>query len=130
MRISDWSSDVCSSDLNSLFEDSGRFYELRDGVNYTGALTIKARDDGATYGPNPATLDGVTVTGNSFVNTGSYATRTELAVRIGETGPANAGPTGVVISGNTLDAIDVVLPDATAAQLALADVLARSEARR
>src|SRR3546814_8312100 len=71
MRISDWSSDVCSSDL------------------------------------------------------------------IGETGQVNAGPTGVVVSGNTFDDIDVVFTDATAAPLDLAAILAantvtgsRSEERR
>lgn len=69
--------------------------ESKEGVG----LTVKARDDGATYGPFPASVDNIdivscTITGN------------ERGMRFGEPGKDNATPTNVtvedcVLLGNT-----------------------------
>ena len=61
-------------------------------------LTVKARDDGVTYGAFPATLTNVTIDDG-------LVTGNERGIRIGEPGKNNAGPTNVVvedvcISGN------------------------------
>ena len=70
---------------NSSFANNGR--GSANGV----ALTIKARDDGSTYGAIPATLDGVTVTGCDF-------DANERDIYFGEPAKNNAGPTGVAVS--------------------------------
>ncbi len=58
-------------------------------------LTVKARDDGGSYGPYPATLDGVTINGGTY--SGNKA-----GIRLGEPGKANAGPTGAQVRDATL----------------------------
>ena len=65
------------------------------GTSQGAALMIKARDDGTTYGANPATLTNVTITGGTF-------TGNERGIRIGEPNKTNAGPTNVVIHGASL----------------------------
>ena len=65
--------------------------KAKDGA----ALMIKARDDGATYGVYPATLDSVLISGGSF-------TGNERGIRFGEPGKTNSGPTNVVILGAAL----------------------------
>jgi len=65
---------------------TGNGIESTNGVG----LTVKARDDGATYGANPATLDTVTINGGTF-------TGNERGIRFGEPGKNNAGPTNVVV---------------------------------
>jgi len=67
---------------------TGNGLTAKDGA----ALMIKARDDGATYGEHPATLNNVRITGGTF-------TGNERGIRFGEPGQTNAGPTGVVITG-------------------------------
>jgi len=71
---------------NNSFNGNGNC--SKEGV----ALTVKARDDGG-YGGNPASLDGVTITGNTFESN-------ERSIRIGEPGKNNATPTNVVINNN------------------------------
>lgn len=71
--------------LNSTIANNGT------GDAAVGAgLAVKARDDGATYGAYPATLDGVTIRGTTV--SGS-----PTGVVFGEPGKANAGPTGVEV---------------------------------
>ncbi len=64
------------------------------GAKEGTGMTIKARDDGATYGPFPATLDNVQVTGGVF-------TGNERGIRFGEPGKDNATPTNVVVMYNS-----------------------------
>ncbi len=75
-----------------------------DGINFTNnglgvrdgvALMLKARDDGATYGANPATLTNVRIQNSTI-------TGNERGIRLGEVGRSNAGPTNVTVSRNTL----------------------------
>jgi uncharacterized repeat protein (TIGR01451 family) len=75
--------------LNNIFAGNG--LATRDG----GALLIKARDDGATYGALPATLVAVNVMSNTIVSN-------ERGIRLGEPNQANAGPTQVTITKNTI----------------------------
>ncbi|MGI2336924.1 MAG: right-handed parallel beta-helix repeat-containing protein, partial [Dehalogenimonas sp.] len=75
--------------LNSTFSNCG--IGSANGVG----LTIKARDDGSSYGANAATLQNVSITANSF-------SANNLAIAIGEPGKNNAGPTLVSISNNSL----------------------------
>ena len=62
------------------------------GFSHVGGagITVKARDDGGTYGSDPATLDGLTIE-NGTIN------GTSTGIRIGEPGKTTAGPTGVTI---------------------------------
>ena len=53
-------------------------------------ITFKARDDGTTYAPFPATLSGVLVDGGTI-------TGNERGIRLGEPGKNNATPTNVTI---------------------------------
>ncbi|MCF8369915.1 MAG: carboxypeptidase regulatory-like domain-containing protein [Bacteroidales bacterium] len=57
-------------------------------------LTVKARDDGGTYGANPATLDGVTIDNVTFNGN-------ERGLALGEPGKDNAGPTNVEVKNCT-----------------------------
>ncbi len=68
-----------------------------NGLGYKegAGLMIKARDDGATYGAFPATLDNVLITNSTF-------TGNERGIRLGEPGKLNAGPTNVVINFNRI----------------------------
>ena len=63
-----------------------------NGLGYQegAGLMIKARDDGATYGVHPASLEHVTITGGIYSGN-------ERGIRIGEPGKTNAGPSDVVI---------------------------------
>ncbi|MGE5251429.1 MAG: hypothetical protein ACM3QS_14600, partial [Bacteroidota bacterium] len=63
----------------------------REGVG----LAVKARDDGATYGPFPATLNNVQVLSGTFAGN-------ERGIRAGEPGKNNAGPTNVGIHGSSI----------------------------
>ncbi|BBK43603.1 hypothetical protein STVA_36230 [Allostella vacuolata] len=54
------------------------------------AIAVKARDDGGTYGTNPATLDDVVIRSGTIDGTST-------AIRIGEPGQVNAGPTNVLV---------------------------------
>lgn len=58
-------------------------------------LAIKARTDGATYSPYPATLDNVLIANSTI-------TGNERGIRIGEPGKNNPGPTNVVIHHNRI----------------------------
>lgn len=58
-------------------------------------LAVKARSDGATYGPFPATLDNVLITNGIF-------TGNERGIRIGEPTKNNPGPTNVEIHLNQI----------------------------
>jgi len=59
------------------------------------AVMIKARDDGGSYGPNPATLTNVTIKNNLI-------TGPENGIRFGEFGTTNATPTNITVEGNDL----------------------------
>ncbi|MDY6983064.1 MAG: hypothetical protein SV422_08250, partial [Pseudomonadota bacterium] len=101
---------------NSLFEDSGEFEEDLVQVstprnNLDGALVIKARDDGS-YSAFPASLTGVTITGNTFISSNSALAR--VALRIGEGDQSNAGPTNVTISRNSFTGFSIPLHNASA----------------
>jgi hypothetical protein len=58
-------------------------------------MTIKARDDGSSYGAYPAALDNVVVR-DSFIS------GNERGIRLGEPGKNNATPTNVVLENNKL----------------------------
>lgn len=59
------------------------------------AIGIKARDDGGSYGPNPATLDTVQLINNLI-------TGPQNGIRFGEYGTTNATPTNVTLENNDL----------------------------
>ena len=80
---------------NIAFIDSVFSNNALGGAQHGVGLTIKARDDGATYGAFPATLDGVMISGGNFVGN-------ERGIRIGEPGKNNAGPTNVTILLNRI----------------------------
>ena len=65
--------------------------QAKEGV----AIALKARDDGATYGPFPAALNNVVV--ENCIITGN-----ERGIRMGEPDKSNASPTGVVIRNNAI----------------------------
>ncbi|MCL4302200.1 MAG: right-handed parallel beta-helix repeat-containing protein [Anaerolineae bacterium] len=67
------------------------------GVANGAGFLIKARDDGATYGAHPATLDNVQINNSIF----SGNTR---AIRFGEPDKNNAGPTHVVLASSAITA--------------------------
>jgi hypothetical protein len=75
---------------NLTFEDitvtSNALGNAKEGVG----LTVKARDDGATYGAFPATLNNVLVDGG-------VVSGNERGIRVGEPTKNNAGPTNVVV---------------------------------
>ena len=74
---------------NLLFRNltvKGNAIGIEEGVG----IAIKARDDGGTYGANPASLDGVT-----FEN--AVITGNERGIRFGEPDKSNASPINVVI---------------------------------
>ena len=66
-----------------------------DEAKEGGGLTIKARDDGATYGAYPATLSNVSVI------SGTYSGN-ERGIRIGEPGKNNASPINVTIENASI----------------------------
>ena len=80
---------------NIAFIDSDFTNNALGGAQHGVGLTIKARDDGATYGAFPATLDGVTITSSNFAGN-------ERGIRIGEPGKSNSGPTNVEIQFNRI----------------------------
>jgi hypothetical protein len=59
-------------------------------------LTVKGRDDGGTYGANPAYVSGVSIIGCTV-------TGNERGIRIGEPGANNATPVSVVVTGCTVN---------------------------
>lgn len=65
------------------------------------AIAIKARDDGGTYGSNPATLDNVSVTDGTIDGNST-------GIRVGEPGKTTDGPTDITIENveNTSTAVD------------------------
>lgn len=68
-----------------------RFMNNGLGAKEGTGLTVKGRDDGGTYGPNPASVSNVIVDFCSF-------TGNERAIRFGEPGKNNLGPTGVQVT--------------------------------
>jgi len=58
-------------------------------------LMVKARNDGGTYGPFPATLSNVQIT--SVTVTGN-----ERGIRFGEPDKSNAGPTNAIVTNSTI----------------------------
>lgn len=102
-------------------QDSGRSNQEGAGTPHAlgGAVVIKARDDGTTYGANPATLTNVILDGTVISTepvgdtTGTTGT---TALRFGEPGKDNAGPTGVVVKNMTLIG-EVALDNATQATI-------------
>jgi hypothetical protein len=113
---------------NSEIRDSGRYVMNLNGnpalPDASGAITIKARDDASGYQNNPATLTGLTLTGNTIVNTITTGPRTEVGIRLGEAGKVNTTPTGLDISGNTISGIDIAFTHATTQPIDLAALLA------
>lgn len=75
---------------NSAFTANGATGTATDPEN-PSAIAIKARDDGGTYGPNPATLDNVSIS-NCIVYSPNNG------IRFGEPGQINASPTNVFIT--------------------------------
>lgn len=65
------------------------------GCQDGAGLMLKARDDGATYGAYPASLDGVLIEGCTI-------TGNERGVRLGEPGKLNLTPVNAVIRGCTI----------------------------
>lgn len=65
-----------------------------DPVNGVG-VTIKARDDGSTYGARPATLIGATLSSNEI-------TSNQTGIRFGEPGKNNNGPSDVAVHYNNI----------------------------
>lgn len=64
--------------------------QAKEGVG----LAVKARDDGGTYGPFPATVSNVSVTNCTISGN-------ERGLRFGEPGKNNASPTAVTVDHNT-----------------------------
>ena len=81
-----------SSITNSGYQGSGG-----TAIDGPAAIAVKARDDGATYGANPATLMGVTILSNVISGP-------QNGIRIGEYGKTNAGPAATTIERNDLSA--------------------------
>lgn len=65
------------------------------------AVTIKARDDASSYNTDPASLENLRID-YLVVATSENGERAHAALRLGEYGKVNAGPTGVVLSNSTL----------------------------
>jgi len=61
-----------------------------------GAIHIKARDDGGTYGADPAHLNGVIVQNGSIDGTST-------GIRVGEPGKTTSGPSGITITNVDID---------------------------
>src|SRR3546814_5536285 len=79
MRISDWSSDVCSSDLHGYIEESGMSQYVRDAritMIYEGANGVQAMD----------------LVGRKLAQNGGRAVQTFFAVVDGECAAAKDGP--------------------------------------
>src|SRR3546814_17141277 len=101
MRISDWSSDVCSSDLGSAATDAVNVAQLQgamDEVSADGAFAVRYDDDGAG---NPdfgrATLAG---TGGTTLGTLAAGVAADAAVHVGQLQPVvGALGGGAVIAG-------------------------------
>ena len=104
---------VCGVDVNLKY---GNYQDIKfDGCTFTGngdnsgtALHIKARDDGKTYGADPATLDGVTVTGCTFENNNEPD---NAPIVLGEPGANNETPVNVYIQPD-VDYINNLAKDA------------------
>lgn len=80
---------------NLVFNDV-TFTDNALGFQHGAGLMVKARDDGGTYGANPAALNTVTVNG-------CYVEGNERGIRFGEPGRGNATPTNVSISNCYFD---------------------------
>ncbi len=102
-----WADYANISVTNSAFSNNGL------GQTMGAALAIKARDDGSSYGANPATLANVTLTGNTFSGD-------ERAIMLGEPDKSNAGPTNVTISNNSFpDAVQFAVVNHSATEVEL-----------
>ena len=75
---------------NLSFADSIVTSNALGGAKEGVGMTIKARDDGATYGAFPATLDNVSIEGGQVSGN-------ERGIRFGEPLKNNAGPTNVAV---------------------------------
>ncbi|MCA8938270.1 MAG: putative Ig domain-containing protein [Planctomycetes bacterium] len=91
-------------DLNLKFGDYQNFKLVGNVFNNCGSngdmdkatgAVLKARDDGGTYGPHPASLAGITVQGNVFTN------NSFVDLRFGEPNKLNAGMSGAVVRANS-----------------------------
>jgi len=95
--FNDWKAGVDINLKAGIYSDIS-FIECNITNNGTGnakegvGIAIKARTDGASYGPFPATLTDVLIQGGTI-------TGNERGIRLGEPGKSNAGPTNVVIKG-------------------------------
>lgn len=80
---------------NSTITNSG--LDSPDAPNplFPAAIAIKARDDGSTYGTNPATLIGVNIVHTTITDNVS-------GIRLGEPGKENATPTNVEITNSNI----------------------------
>ena len=104
---------VCGVDVNLKYGD---YQDIKfDGCTFTGngdnsgtALHIKARDDGTTYGADPATLDGVTVTGCTFKDNNAAV---KAPIVLGEPDVNNETPVNVYIQPD-VDYINNLAKDA------------------
>lgn len=104
---------VCGVDVNLKYGD---YQDIKfDGCTFTGngdnsgtALHIKARDDGKTYGADPATLDGVTVTGCTFKDNNAAV---KAPIVLGEPDANNETPVNVYIQPD-VDYINNLAKDA------------------
>lgn len=104
---------VCGVDVNLKY---GNYQDIKfDGCTFTGngdnsgtALHIKARDDGKTYGADPATLDGVTVTGCTFKDNNAAV---KAPIVLGEPDANNETPVNVYIQPD-VDYINNLAKDA------------------
>ena len=81
---------------NSSITDCG-YYGTATHAEAPAAVAIKARDDGSSYGADPATLANVTFIGNTVSGP-------ENGLRFGEFGTTNNGPTNVTVSNNDFSA--------------------------
>ena len=73
------------------FVDSVFTNNALGGAKEGVGITVKARDDGATYGAFPASVSNVSITGGAVSGN-------ERGIRFGEPGKDNATPTGVTVS--------------------------------
>lgn len=95
---------------DSTFTNVGTSDQNGAGSPHLGgaAISVKTRDDGGSYGPNPATfdgelkIDGVTIDGTS------------VGIRVGEPGQTNAGPAVDVTGTSITNAVTAELDNRSA----------------
>ncbi len=108
-----WSDYSDISITNSSFLNAGRFVQLHNDEDFSGALVIKARDDGA-YASPAASLSGVTLSGNKFTsNSDNYRN----ALRLGEPAADNSSPINVTLTSNTFSGFSKAFTNASLNEL-------------